>query len=112
MKRLLFLPLLLILCGCSHRVSHLGVITTTQSFFNQDALDNSQLTPQVTGSSTRPIILLLPIGTPNLKSAVNDTLKKGNGNIILNATVDESFYWFIIGMRQIKITADVLNTNY
>ena len=55
-------------------------------------------------------IFLFPLGQPKLKEALNNALEKGQGDLMVNASVYVTGWWFLIGEVGIKIKGDVVNT--
>lgn len=110
MLKKFLLSSLLLLSACTTQVSRLSIVSPQESRFNADALNHATATRNVETTSTTPIILFIPLGHPNLQTVFDDMLKKGRGNVIVDATVYEKSNWYVLfGYRQIKVIGDVLN---
>lgn len=117
MKKLLFLSTLATACaifisGCRSHVGHLTLASTRD--FNQDAVDLDSL-PQkklVSGESTRLVFLIIPIGAPRLNEAVEDALNKGEGDLLVDASVYRTTDWTVLLFTQIgiEVRGTVVNT--
>ncbi len=117
MKKFFFLSTLAAACaifisGCRSHVGHLTLASTRD--FNQDAIDLDSL-PQkklVSGESTRLVFLIIPIGAPRLNEAVEDALNKGEGDLLVDASVYRTTDWTVILFTQIgiEVRGTVVNT--
>ena len=52
----------------------------------------------------------IPLGQPKIKEAVNDALQKGNGDLIVDASLYKKYWWFLIGQQSIQIKGTVVKT--
>ncbi len=102
----------LLLSACTAKTTRLSVIVPEGTRFNSQDLDRATKRVQVTGQDTMPILLFIPIGFPSFEDALNDALKAGNGNVMVNASVKDEGNWFILfGYNRITITGDVVNVS-
>jgi len=65
---------------------------------------------RVKGISKRPIIIIIPMGSPIISEAVDNALNNGQGDILTNVTLTvNSFYIpYIYGESSYEIVGDVL----
>lgn len=66
---------------------------------------------RMTGDDSTPIILFIPIGTPDLKEAIDRTIESVPGGVALgNGVVYTRTWWipFIFGMSSYRVEGDVL----
>lgn len=91
--------------GCSQRVGDFTLISTK----NVDIGGKyKKLDERYAGEDSRGDILGIPLGMPNLKTAVDNCIEAGNGELLTNAVIDAS-YWTAIfyGERKYTVTGDV-----
>lgn len=101
--------LALLLSGCTVQTYPMGMIVPENTPFNISEVSHSSVSHNITGTDQRNILLFIPLGYPNFKTAVENTLAKGQGDIITNAQVSNITHWYILGgYNQIKITGDVV----
>lgn len=109
MKKILVF-LCLLLSACSVDTYKLGIVSPYQSSFTYDALEHAPAMFNVSASQTTPIILFIPIGHPHFDQTVDQVLKAGQGNLLLDAVVTEETDWFILfGYRRLNISGTVVN---
>lgn len=61
-----------------------------------------------TGSDSRPDVLTIPIGRPDLKQAVDNCIEAGKGELLTDAVVDFVQWTAIVyGQRTYTVTGDV-----
>ena len=91
--------------GCSERIGDFTLISTK----NVDIGGKyKKLDERYTGEDSRGDILGIPLGMPNLKTAVDHCIEAGEGDLLTNAVIDAS-YWTAIfyGERKYTVTGDV-----
>ena len=64
----------------------------------------------VIGKDKKFVFLFIPFGQPTIKGALNDALQKGNGDLMVDASVYVTNWWFLIGQTGIEIKGDVVKT--
>jgi hypothetical protein len=90
--------------GCTQRIGDFTLISTK----NVDIGGKYKKIARHTGSDSRPDILTIPIGTPDLKQAVDNCIEAGKGELLTNAVVDFDFWTAILyGRRTYTVTGDV-----
>jgi hypothetical protein len=90
--------------GCSQRIGDFTVISSK----NVDIGGKYKMTERQTGSDSRPDVLLIPIGIPDLKQAVDNCIEAGKGDLLTNAVIDFSQWTAIVyGKRTYTVTGDV-----
>jgi hypothetical protein len=91
--------------GCSQRIGDFTLISTK----NVDIGGKyKQVEGRFSGDDSRGVFLGIPLGTPNLKTAVDNCIQAGKGDLITNAVLDGS-YWSVIiwGEQKYTVTGDV-----
>ena len=91
--------------GCSYRVGDFTVISTK----NVDIGGKyKKIDQRFEGIDSRPIILSIPLGRPDLKQAVDNCIEAGKGELISNAVVDFSIWTIILyGEQKYVVKGDV-----
>jgi hypothetical protein len=93
------------LVGCSQRIGDFTLISTK----NVDIGGKyKKIDGRFSGDDSRGVFLGIPLGTPNLKTAVDNCIESGKGDLITNAVLDGS-YWSVIiwGEQKYTVTGDV-----
>lgn len=89
-----------LLSGCTTRLGNFTLISTKNVDLSDASIDPKG-GKRVTEDDCAPIILIFPIGRPDLKEAVDNALEEGRGNLMVDQV---SYYrrWYvppIFGMR-------------
>ena len=91
--------------GCSQRVGDFTLISTKNVDIGgkYKKLDN-----RFTGSDSRIMILYIPLGFPNLKTAVDRCIESGKGDLLTNAVIEYNTWTVILvsGLTY-EVTGDV-----
>ena len=95
--------------GCMTRVADMTAISTRN--VSLDKLDLDAL-PQrkVVGEASTFIFLIIPFGIPHLEDAVDDALNKGNGDLMLDASIHMGGWWFLVGQSTLQVRGSVVKT--
>ena len=104
--KFILLVIVLVCSSCSYRLGDLSVASTK----NVDIGSNYILVEKnVKGKSMRPIIIVFPLGHPNLEEAIDDALKKADGDLMTNVVINYSYYYipYIYGEYVYKVEGDV-----
>ena len=97
--------------GCSTRIADMTVITTRMVALDRVDLDKLPTKRRVAGESTRWVILIIPLGFPTIKEAVDDALDKGGGDLMTDAVVtSEGWTAILFGLTRLKVEGDVVKT--
>lgn len=108
---LIALVVTLMTIGCSMRVADMTVITTRVVALDRVDLDKLPTKRRVVGETTAWHILLIPLGIPILKDAVDDALNKGGGDLMTDAVVTSGGWTAILfGQSWLKVEGDVVKT--
>lgn len=101
----------LLTSGCSIRDSF-TVASTKLVRLDQFELDKANKTKNVQGEDTAHIIIFVPTGSPNLKTAMDRALEKGNGDVMTDVVIESSFFYipYIYGQTSWKVNGDVIKT--
>ena len=91
--------------GCSSRVGDFTVISTKNTELGQKyartALDGSK----AVGIDSKPIIVIIPFGTPNIKEAVDKALEKAGAQVLTDVVVYYDYYYipYIYGEMKYRV---------
>ncbi len=95
MKKSLFIGVLLLLgvSACSHRLTDFTVISTKNVPLGQKAASLQKAKTRVKGVDKSHVVLLFPIGMPNMKEAIDKAIEQYPGAIGLVDGVVKSRGW-------------------
>ncbi len=111
MKRIfVILMSVLYMSGCTTHLTDLSMISNKNVSLNKVDIDKLPQKKNVEGEDSKFVFLFIPFGQPTLKEALNNALEKGNGDLMVDASVYMTSWWFLIGESGIKIKGDVVNT--
>lgn len=111
MKKLLLAALgLLSLSSCSTHLTDLTIITNKNIELEKINIDRAPQRKNVIGEDSKWVVLFIPLGLPKLREAVNDTLQKGQGDVIIDASVYANDWWFFIGKISLEVRGTVVDT--
>ena len=111
MKRLsltlALLVILLVVVSCTTRYGALTVATTKNIDINMAEFE--KVGDAVTGKNTKPIIIIIPTGTPSIEDAIDDALAKGGGDIMQNVVIYYKWFYipYIYGEYSFVVKGDV-----
>ena len=95
----------MLLSGCTERIGDFTLISTKNVEIGGKY---KKLDTRYKGEDGRGILLGIPLGMPNLKTAVDNCIEAGTGELLTNAVVESSFWWAIIwGEQKYIVTGDV-----
>ena len=109
MKKYLIL-MMIFLSGCSTHLTDLSMISNKNINLEKIDIDRAPQRKLVEGEDSKFIFLFFPFGTPKIKEAVNDALQKGNGDLIVDASLYAKSWWFLVGQTSIQIKGTVVDT--
>ncbi|MDY4842150.1 MAG: hypothetical protein SO314_07295 [Alphaproteobacteria bacterium] len=98
------------LSSCTTHITDLSMISNKNINLNRVNIDTLSQKKNVEGEDSKFVFLFIPFGQPTLKGALNDALEKGQGDLMVDASVYVTSWWFLIGETGIKIKGDVVNT--
>jgi hypothetical protein len=102
-----------LLNGCSHRVADLSMVSTKNIDLTQAAKIDASSAKRYAGEDCSFFLLnQYPFFNkiPNLELAVDQALKKGNGNVMVDEVSVESDVWVLLGnIKCIQAEGAVLN---
>lgn len=110
MKILQILALVLLVCSCSTHMTDLSVVSNKNVNLNNINLDNVSKTKNVVGKDSKFTFLFIPFGTPQIKTAINDAMKKADGDLMIDTSVYYNSWWFLVGQRTIEVNGTVVKT--
>lgn len=101
---------LLTLSSCTTHLTDLTVITNKNVNIEKINIERSPQRKNVVGTDTKWVFLCIPLGLPKLREAVNDSLEKGQGDMIIDASVYYKEWWFLLGQSSIEVRGTVVNS--
>jgi hypothetical protein len=105
------LALAALLSGCTIRTADMTLMSTRIVNVDHVDIDKLPTTRRVVGEDKRWVVLLIPLGLPHLKDAVDDALTKGNGDLMTDAVVYQTGWnVLLIGQTILKVEGDVVKT--
>lgn len=110
MKKLFVVLLASFLSACSTHLTDLSVISNKNVNLDNINIDQKPHIKNVTGSDSKFVFLFIPFGTPQIKTALNDALRKADGDVMVDASVYNKSWWFLIGVNTIEINGTVVKT--
>lgn len=110
MKKLPLLAAVFMMTACTTHMADLTIVSDQNVNLNQINLDKMPQIRNVSGTDDAYTFIVIPLGTPTLKGAVNNALRKADGDLIVDASVDYHYFWFLLGWQQIEINGTVINT--
>lgn len=103
------LSIILISACSSDRIADLTIIIPDDVPLNYNSLTGAEVRRNISGRDERPVFLMLPLGFPTLKNAVNDALKNGNGNAMTNVRIAAETDWYLLwGFNRITVNGNVI----
>jgi len=110
--RLLCAAALAASAGCATTHTHLDALSTKQVPFIGYELEGARRTPDVVAEVRTQTIFWIPTNTesPTLQDAVDAALKRGGGNVIVDAEVEHwwVFVPFLYGQEGWRVRGDVI----
>lgn len=111
MKRVIIITLtILCLSGCTTHLTDVSIISNKNISLDKLDIDRCPQRKLVEGEDSKFVFLFIPLGQPKIKEAVNDALQKGNGDLIVDASLYKKYWWFLIGQQSIQIKGTVVKT--
>jgi len=111
MKKILIMFLsLFVLSACTTRIA--GVTMLSDRNINTKGINVSKLpkTKNVIGKSVKFNLFGIPFGMPTIKEALDDALTKADGDLMLDASLYSTGWWFLVGQTGLEIRGTVVNT--
>lgn len=105
------LGLVFLLGACSTHQTEFTMISTRNVAINKKDIDNLPQKKNIIGQDKKIVLLGITLGTPIIQAAVDDALDKGNGDLIVDASLYQT-YWSILllGQTGYEIKGTVVNT--
>ena len=110
MKKILSLVLAIFISGCTTHLTDLSVVSNKNINLETINIDKLPQKKGVVGRDEKFVFLIIPLGHPTIKEAVNDALKKGDGDLMIDTSVYVTNWWFLIGQTGIEVKGTVVNT--
>ena len=100
----------LFLSGCAVRLGDMSVLSTRNVSLDRVDLDSRPQVKGVVGEDSKFMLLFIPLGIPHLEDAVDDALDKGQGDVMVDAVIHSTGWWFIIGQNSLRVKGTVVKT--
>ena len=113
MKKVLFSFLLTLsfLCSaCSTRLAGVTMISDRNIRTKDVKVSELPKTKNIVGESKKFMFLFIPFGAPTIKEALEDALTKGDGDLMVDASLYSTGWWFLIGEFGFELRGSVVNT--
>lgn len=110
MKAAIVSLMILVISGCTTHLTDISVMSNKNVNLNKVDVDKMPHVKNVTGKDSTFVFLFVPFGYPHIKTALNDALQKGDGDMIVDASLYAKSWWFIIGQKSIEIQGTVVKT--
>ena len=106
MVRYIFLLSLIILTGCATRLGDFTLLSTRNVDLDGDYV---LVERSVEGEDLVPIVIVFPIGTPNLENAIDDALKSAGGDLMTDAVLTYNYWYipYVYGVQRYSVEGDV-----
>jgi len=98
------------LTGCSTHLTDLSMISNKNVDLDKINIDKAPQRKLVEGEDRKFIFLFIPFGQPQIKEALNKALEKGQGDLMVDASLYHEGWWFLVGETSIKIKGTVVDT--
>jgi hypothetical protein len=95
--------------GCQIRQADLTAISTRNVSLDRVDLDKLQGS-RVHGEDSAFVFLFIPFGFPHLEDAIDEALNRGGGDLLTDAVVHQSGWWFIVGQSTITVDGVAVKT--
>ena len=98
--------------GCVIRHGDFSVVSNKLVRTADFELSKAERTKGIVGEDIKHIYLFFPTGVPTLEEAVDDALRKGNGDVVTDAVI-KTWSWYIpliYGQHGWSVTGDVVKT--
>lgn len=106
----IFLLIPITLSGCATRIGDATILTNKNISLNELDLDSLHPVRGVTGTDPHFVFLFIPFGYPQIQDALDDALEKGGGDLMIDAVVHRTHWWFIVGQNSLEVKGTVVRT--
>lgn len=110
MNKIIIATMIMLISACSSHLTDISVISNKNVSLNRVDIDKLPQVKNVIGQDSRFVFLFIPFGQPEIKTALNDALKKGDGDMMIDSSIYAKSWWFIIGQDTIEIQGTVVKT--
>lgn len=106
----LLLATAVVTTGCSAHLTDLSMISNKTINLDEIDIDKAPQRKLVEGEDTKFNFLFIPFGRPQVKEALNEALRKGEGDLMIDASLYYKYWWFIVGQESLILKGTVVNT--
>lgn len=110
MKAIIVSLMIIVLSACTTHLTDVSLMSNKNVNLNNVNIDKLPQVKNVVGKSSVFIFLFIPFGQPQIKLALNDALKKGDGDLMVDASISSKSWWFLVGENSIVIEGTVVKT--
>lgn len=111
MKRLLLIAAACFcLSACSNHWGDLTVISSQNVNLNKVNLNELPQVRNVSGSDYGFSVLFIPLKSTNIKTATKNALKKADADLLIDGSLDETYFWLLFGWSKLTITGTAVKT--
>ena len=96
--------------SCTTRIAGMTMISDRNIRTKDVKVSELPKTKNVVGESKKFVFLFVPFGTPTIKEALDDALTKADGDLMIDASLYTSNWWFLIGQTGFELRGTVVNT--
>lgn len=110
MRAIIVSLMIMAISACTAHLTDMSVISNKNVNLNKVDVDKMPHVKHVTGRDSNFVFLFIPFGYPQIKTALNDALQKGDGDLMVDASLYAKSWWFLIGQDTIEIQGTVVKT--
>lgn len=98
---------LILLAGCSQRLGNFTVLSTKNTELGKKYV-RAAVDQRVSGVDTKQIIVIIPMGIPNLQEATDRALEKYGAQILTNVVVYYDYFYipWVYGETKYRVEGD------
>lgn len=105
-QKITLILIALMFVGCSQRLGDFTIASTRNVDIGANYV---RVERSVEGRSMRPIIIVIPLGYPNLEEAIDDALGRVDGELMTNVVINYNWFYipYIYGQYVYTVKGDV-----
>lgn len=111
MKRLLLIAAACFcLSACVSHLADLTVISPQSVNLNKVNLNELPQVRNVSGSDYGFSVLFIPLKSSDIKTATKNALKKADADLLIDGSIDETYFWLLFGWSKLTVTGTAVKT--
>ena len=97
--------LLFVGSGCSERIGDFTIISTKNAELGQKYVRTTLDGTKAIGIDSKPIIVVIPMGNPNIKEAVDKALEKNGAQVLTDVVIYYDYFYipYIYGEMKYRV---------